>query len=231
MSTNPYPSLIPGDRLDALRWMSGDFYVSADHLIISPHVITRLVEPEASTQPNIAPHSAILHSNAGPSLTGWERLIAYWRRNDISGEAHFQVGFETTVQAMPLNRRADCNYRANRFYRSGDYRGAISFETADRGYPTLPVTPWTVDQLSDIIGILVCLGVVYGVACTAPATWDDSGIGHHVLFPEWSSYIGKSCPGAARIRQMDYIRSEVARRLAEYGAATGWRCGRGYVAA
>jgi hypothetical protein len=70
--------------------------------------------------------------------------------------------------------------------------------------------------------------VCYGIACTNPTRWDDTGIGHHCQYPEWSSYTGKTCPGAARIRQMDYVRHTVAGMLADYSKATGWQCGRGY---
>jgi hypothetical protein len=52
---------------------------------------------------------------------------------------------------MPLNRRADCNYKANGYWWSGAYVGAISFETTDNGYPTLDATPWTLAQLADLV--------------------------------------------------------------------------------
>lgn len=233
LSNIPHPSLNvnvrPGlTRAQILEYITGGYYINKDHLIVSPHVQVELVEPEASTQAIIDPHLAILHSNAGPARTPWQNLITYWRRKDITGEAHFQIGTTRTAQAIPLNRKADCNYKANGFWKDGRFYGAISFETEDNGYPTLDTTPWTLTQLRDMIGILTCICVVYGMWCTAPAAWNDTGIGHHVLFKEWSSYTGKTCPGAARIRQMDYIRQAVADKLAQYGANTGWKCGGSY---
>lgn len=215
-------------RIDVMRWVAHDYYVNEHHLIVSPKVTVDLI-PEAFTQAIIRPRSAILHSNAAPAFTLPERLVTYWRRSDITGEGHFDVaGGGLTRQAMPLNRKADCNYKANGWWRLGQYVGAVSFETTDNGYPTLDVTPWTLDQLADMVGILTNLAVCYGVACTNPTRWDDAGIGHHCQYPEWSSYTGKTCPGAARIRQMDYVRQAVAGQLAEYGRATGWQCGKGY---
>lgn len=240
VSEIPHPSLAVANRHNVLRIVThtfrigdetihGDFYINKDHLIVSPNCRVELVEPEAHSQNIIIPRSSILHSNAGPSKTGWMNLIKYWRRKDITGEAHFQVPLnDKIVQAMPLNRKADCNYKANGFWLDGKYYGAISFETGDNGHPTLDKTPWTPTQLAHIIGVNVCLAVVYGIWCTTPAYWTDTGIGHHSQFKEWSSYVGKTCPGAARIRQMDFVRSQVAERLALYGQHTGWQCGGTY---
>ena len=216
-------------RVDVMRWLTADYYINADHWTVSPKVICDPI-PEAATQAIIKPRSAILHSNAAPALTLPERLIAYWRRSDITGEAHLQIATGTTRQAMPFNRKADCNYKANGYWFASRYVGAVSFETEDKGYPTLDFTPWSLDQLADIVGILANLCVCYGVACTNPTRWDDTGIGHHCQYPEWSSYTGKTCPGAARIRQMDYVRQRVAGVLADYSKATGWQCGKGYAA-
>lgn len=228
MNNTPHPSIAPFDRYNILRMITKDYYINTDHMVVSPRISHQLILPEAESQPIINPYLAILHSNAGPRRTRWESLIAFWRRLDITGEAHFQLNDYGSVQGMPLNRRADCNYKANSFWKHGALQGAISFETEDNGGATLSTTPWTLNQLQDIIGILTCISVVYKVWCTAPAYWNDSGIGHHSQFPEWSSYTGKTCPGAARIRQMDWIRGAVANNLASYGELTGWQCGIGH---
>lgn len=233
-----HPNLSPMTA-DVLRWVTHDWYIDRNNLIRGPVGRYRheLVEPEASTQPFIVPTLSILHSNAGPNRTFWENLIRYWRRNDINGEAHLQIhgvsdSHATVVQGIPFNRRADCNYKANRFLRrDGLYGGAISFETQDNGAALLPVTPWSSNhntwsgQVEVMISTLTCLCVTYGMWCTMPAGPYDSGIGHHILYKEWSAYTGKTCPGAARIRQMDYIRTEVAKMLVEFSAHTGWKCG------
>lgn len=207
----------PAD-LERLRIVNDGYNFTAGGLLVgNPNAITQLVMPEATSQPPIRPRNVILHTNAGPRMTPWEALVTYWRRADITGEPHFQVDMAgRIVQAMPVTRRADCNAKANRWLANGTYYGAVSFETQDEGYPTLPTTPWTLPQLSAMIGALTALVVQYGVKCTAPATWDDSGIGYHSQFPQWSIYKGKTCPGAARIRQMDHVRQQVQTRVAAY---------------
>lgn len=195
-----------------------DYYVNSSHMLIGPNVRHELIVPEATTNPEIYPWSIILHSQAGPRRTAWQSLVAYMRRSDITLEAHFLVELDgTIVQTMPLNRRADCNYKANRFrvpfWGSPNGQldvGAISFETQDEGSGTLAHTPWSVPQLDAITNAIAAIGHKYGVPYTQPATWMDRGVGHHSLFPEWSSYTGKTCPGAARIRQMDYVRTTAA---------------------
>jgi len=236
LSLVPHPAIsgrtIAGARhVDILKWITNDFYINNQHLIVSPHVTVDLI-PEAATQSFILPRLGIMHSNAAPARTAAEKLVAYWRRADITGEAHLQISTTMSRQGMPFNRRADCNFKANAFVIEGRTYGAISFETEDNGWPTLDITPWTLSQLRDIIGILTCVNVCYPTSmwCTNPTRWNDKGIGHHCQYPEWSSYTGKTCPGAARIRQMDYVRTEVANRLAEFGRETGWQCGRGIAA-
>ena len=218
---------------EILMFITGGYWIDQSHWLRGGVARSEPVLPEAVTQPYISPRVAILHTNAGPRKTKWESLISYWRRADVTGEAHFQVhgvnGDAAIVQAIPLNRRADCNAKANRWSFNGRSYGAISFETEDRGYPTLPTTPWSLGQLDAMSGALTSICVVYGMSCTEPATWSSSGIGFHSRFQEWSIYKGKTCPGAARIAQMAFIRDKVASNLAAFGAATGWRCGQGAV--
>jgi len=231
--------VVPDGRswCDILRWITGGYYIDSWHFLRGGVAVIEPIQPEASTQEFISPRSAILHSNAGAGKTSWLALLTFWRRKDITGEAHFQVeGVDATrledariVNGIPLNRRADCNAKANAWSWNGRRYGAISFETQDRGGASLATTPWSIPQLHAIIGALTCICVVYGVSCTEPANWDSSGIGYHSRFKEWSIYVGKTCPGAARIAQMAYIRDQVAQNLAAFGEATGWRCGQGAV--
>lgn len=222
---------------DILRFITAGYYIDSNHLLRGGVSRVELVNPEASAQGFIQPRSAILHSNAGSYKTSWMSLIRFWRRSDITLEAHFQVdGVDASdinsaviVQAIPLNRRADCNSRANSWSWNGRQYGAISFETQDRGSANLAYTPWSLPQLHAMIGALTCICVVYGVQCSEPAYWNSSGIGYHSRFREWSIYVGKTCPGAARIRQMGYIREQVARNLAAFSENTGWQCGQGAV--
>lgn len=220
---------------DVLKWVTGGFWIDANHWLHGPNVVCRPI-PESSTQPFIEPRNAILHTNAGSkgaaSLWGWITQAS------VTGEPHFQAGYVNLEQYMPLNRRADCNYSANRWRdkATGKYFGAISFETQDNGAATLDRTPWNLVQLGSMANALTCISVVYGTMCTQPPQWDGSGIGHHTLFPfqgagrpAWTNVRGKTCPGAARIRQMDYVRSSVADRMAAFVQNTGFQCGRGVV--
>lgn len=234
MATNYHPYLNrvgkDGQKYgDVLAYITGGISINPFDIVQGPGVVYRPI-PESSTQPNIKPRSAILHTNAGgtPSKSLW----AWIKRADVTGEPHFQISYTGAEQYMPLNRRADCNYSANRWLENGQWYGAISFETQDNGGATVETTPWTLEQVRMMVNILTCICVVYGVQCTQPATWNASGIGHHSLFPfqgvlskAWTNVRGKTCPGRARKAQMDYIRAEVAKNLAAFGEVTGWKCG------
>lgn len=199
--------------------------------------ITHFILPENDTQTPIAPRNVILHTNAGPHRTPWAKLMAYIARKDITGEPHFQLagalatitnpGDLKLVQSMSVQVRADCNAKANSWWRANKRVGAISFETEDLGAASLQFTPWSIPQLHTLVAAITAICATYGIACATPTRWDDTGIGYHSQFPEWSIYKGKTCPGAARIRQMDYIRNTVAYYLAIYAERTGWRCGEG----
>lgn len=172
-----------------------------------------LLLPETITQPVIAPSLAILHSNSGNPRVPWWQVLRWYRRPEVTGEPHFEVSLDGTVaQFMPTNRRADCNAKANAWTDpTGRVRGAVSFETQDDGGPTVDRTPWTAEQIESICQILAALIAHYpDMTCTSPTHFRDRGIGYHSQYPEWSIYKGKTCPGHARIRQMDYVRRRVA---------------------
>ena len=217
--------------VDALARVNGGYYINVQDRLVGPGVVTRLI-PENSTQPLIVPRSAILHTNAGTG--GAKSLYGWITQASVTGEPHFQVAKDGTVeQYMELTKRADCNYSANRWIdpKTKQAYGAVSFETQDDGAATLNRTPWALPQVGALVGALTAICATYGVQCIQPATWDASGIGHHSLFPfqgigskAWTNVRGKTCPGAARIAQMDEIRRQVQHRLALYSQATGWKC-------
>jgi hypothetical protein len=204
-----------------MRWINGDTWLDSLHIVRGPGFTYRSI-PESTTQPFVTIRNAILHTNAGSRSA--KSLWAWITQASVTGEPHFQVGYDGTEQYMPLNRRADCNYSANSWTgANGVVYGAASFESQDDGYMTLDVTPWNLTQIDAFVRALTLICVCYQVDCGQPATWDDSGIGHHSLFPyqgigskAWTNVRGKTCPGAARIRQMDWIRGEVGRRVVEY---------------
>jgi hypothetical protein len=189
-----------------------EYWIDSNHTLQGPKVIEPgIFLPEAKTQAKIEPWSIILHSQAGPRSTSWRNLFTFWQRKEIDGEAHFIVNLDGTIkQAMPCNVKADCNFKANSFRAVGKNVGAISFETQDLGSASLPNTPWNAEQLDTLTKVIAAVGHKYGVPYTQPATWNDRGVGHHSLYKEWSSFVGKTCPGAARIRQMDYVRTTAA---------------------
>lgn len=235
MSNVPHPVLqqrVADGRTwsDIVSWITAGYWLDNQHVIHGPNVTYRPI-PESTTQPKITAHSAILHTNAGGNSA--RSLWAYITRAQVVGEPHFQVAYNGVEQYMPTNRRADCNYSANAWSDAkGHVLGAISFETQDNGAATVETTPWSLTQVNSMTAILTVLAVVYGIQCTQPAAWDASGIGHHSLFPfqgplrkAWTNVRGKTCPGRARIAQMDHIRSVVAHNLAVFSEETGWKCG------
>lgn len=153
--------------------------------------------PEATTQSKITPRVCIWHTNAAPHYTPWKSLWNYLFRKDVVGESHFQNDWGEMIQFMPLNVRADCNAKANAF--------AISVESADYGYLTLQTTPWNEGQVERAAHLAAYLKVHYGIPLEIAKTWDGHGHGPHNLFPEWSIYKGKTCPGAARTAQIQRI--------------------------
>lgn len=177
----------------------------------APPVILALL-PEAWTQPEIWPHSQIAHTNAGPRSTSWTDLQRYMARPDVGAESHVQgTSAGELVQFMPFTRRADCNFRANRWWDGRRWLGAASYETQDNGAASLGATPWTPAQFEALAQAMAAVAVKYGLETHEPPTWDASGIGHHSLYPAplWTNVPGKTCPGPARIAQMPALRARV----------------------
>jgi hypothetical protein len=211
-------------KIDILRFVTGGYWLDERHVLHGPGVTYKPL-PEAATQPFISPRSAIMHSQAGPKKTSWDALWRFMFRSDVSHEPHIISNLDgTLVQVLPFNRRADCNAKANGWWRNGSLYGALSCETQDNGSSTLNTTIWPVEQITGLANLLTVQCAAYKIACTAPTKWDDTGIGYHSQFKEWSIYRGKTCPGAARIRQMDELRRMTAHRLAAYYENAGGSC-------
>ena len=226
----PHPSFLgvgvnaKTPKVDIMRFVTGGYWLDDKHVLHGPGVTYKPL-PEAASQPFISPRSAIMHSQAGPRKTSWEALWTFMFRKNVDHEPHTIANLDgTIVQVMPFNRRADCNAKANGWWWNGTYYGALSCETQDNGSPLLATTPWPLEQLTSTANMLTVQAAAYKIACTAPVKWDDTGIGYHSQFKEWSIYKGKTCPGAARIRQMDELRRMVANRLAAYYEVAGGSC-------
>jgi hypothetical protein len=209
----------------ALQDVNDGWWIDPDGWLQGPTAIHQPI-PEATTQERITPRSVIHHTNAGGAHTRWDALLGYWRRADITIEAHAQItSAGEFVQAVPLTRRADCNAKANAWTGPDAVRyGALSWETEDAGGATVESTPWTLEQLATIIAADTAACATYGIACGDGAKWTDSGLFPHNRFPEFSIYTGKTCPGRARTAQLDYVRAEVAGRLARFHELNGSSC-------
>lgn len=230
MSVVPHPAFLgkgldgKTPKVDLIKFITGGYWLDSLAILHGPGVTYKPL-PEVATQPIIVPRNAIMHSQAGPRRTPWQALWNYMARPDIHLEAHTLANLDgTLIQTMPFNRRADCNYKANSWVHNSVRYGALSCETQDLGYPTLAITPWTVEQMQSLSSMLAIQCIAYKIACTAPTKWDDTGIGYHSQFKEWSSFTGKTCPGAARIRQMDELRRLVATKVAAFYQHAGGTC-------
>lgn len=154
--------------------------------------------PETAIQPRIGTTTFVLHSMAAPRLTSLDALTRYYRRDDVTGEPTFALDMDgRACEYMETNQRADNNARANRF--------AASIETQDEGAATLPATPWTAPQMAQLAGMTAFLHLAEGVPLERPAAWDAGGVDGHRAFPEWSIYVGKTCPGDARWWQIPEV--------------------------
>ena len=104
--------------------------------ILLPGVSHRLL-PQAQTQPAIVPWSVILHTVVGnPTL---DAFFSYWSSNSAGQEGHLRMRVSgSTAQFMPLDVRADSNFRANSFIADVNgvpsVCGAVSIETGDNHY-------------------------------------------------------------------------------------------------
>lgn len=154
---------------------------------------------EAYDQPVIRPVLSILHSAV--DAKGPTTLFYFFNRRDVRLESHFFIRLDGTIeQYMPVNRRADANYKANSFWSAGARCGAVSIETEDDGTPD--TTPWTDAQIRSIVRLLLWLHTEWGIPLELATRWDGSGLGYHTLFPhDWTNVRGKTCPGTVRIRQ------------------------------
>jgi hypothetical protein len=172
--------------------------------------------PEQQNQPAIWPVSLIFHSMAGPRLTSLEALRAYMGRDDVHIESTLMSDLAGRMaQLVECTVRADCNAKANRWWDGARYVGAISIETQDEGAASLAGTPWSPLQLEQHAGLAAWAHLRYAIPLRICRTWNDPGIGYHRLFPEWSIYVGKSCPGDARVDQMPALLAR-AREIAAW---------------
>ncbi len=182
---------------------------------VDPHVLRESAErgdrwypyavefpiPEALTQRKIRAILFILHSMAGPNMTSLEAIRRYYYRDDIHTESTWGLAMSgECAQFVPVDVRADCNADANNL--------ATSVETQDLGSATLATTKWSPEQVEQLAGLSAWqhMNPLCALTLGDPADWNQPGVGYHSEHDEWSIYVGKTCPGAARIAQMPEIR-------------------------
>jgi len=169
--------------------------------------------PEATTQPVIVPWLFMLHTMANPGSVTPGQLWNYINRGDVTGEPHLILGYDTFIQALPFTVRADNNAKANSWYVGNQRVGAVSVETQDNGSnvdPGIAHTPWNDYQVEHLVGVSLFLHLRYGVPFARCPKWDSRGIDGHRAHPEWSIYVGKTCPGQTRWEQIPAIISAAA---------------------
>lgn len=155
-----------------------------------PNALRKNIPPPSNgSDPPIKARTAILHvaASEGPSLYNWF--------NGPSGgiESHFYIRYDGTVeQYRDTDYQADANVMANGF--------AVSIETEG-----LAGGKWTDKQLAAIKALLLWLNKVEGIPLRVPKTWDDSGVGYHVLFEKQWDGRGAVCPGPNRIEQFKKV--------------------------
>lgn len=228
---HPRLSVMVGEHSkgDILAINNGGVYVDNRHVLVGSDRLSYRPLPEATIAPQIVPRMSVLHTQASSTKATNDQAWNWANRPEVTGEAHFygpELAGGKMLQAMPLNRRADSQYKANRFQIPNDtnWYGAISFETQDEGSGSLNATPWSWDQIGTLCAALTAIHFTYRMFCTPCGWYLDGGISQHNAFPNEWSLSAHSCPGTARTRQMDGIRAEVARRLGKIYTDCGESC-------
>lgn len=232
---NPHPTLAVltrtgQPRVDFLAWFNDGVVIDDRHLLAGgrPGQITIKLLPEARTQTIIRPRGVIPHTQGGPRQATNDEAWGFFnaRSNNESHIVGPNMSRGDFIQCMPFNVRADSNYEGNvwEFPRgSGQMWGYLSIETQDAGNASLNATEWTLPQLGSLIAITTAACATYAIPCTDVPSPTSGGIAPHNRWPQWSK-TAHSCPGVARTRQMDYLRSQVATRLANYYSAVDLTC-------
>lgn len=159
--------------------------------------------PENAFQESIVPTQWIVHTFVDSPSADLEDMGDYFERTDIGLESHTVLGWASHDQLVDTEVRADANYRANR---RPDGTGAISTETEDDGTPV--ERPWNTYQLGELIRTGVLLHELHGIPAELCPTPDAPGMGYHSMFgapSDWTPAVGKTCPGATRIKQFREI--------------------------
>lgn len=180
--------------------------------------------PQATTQPRILPWMWINHTQAASNKGSFQAAWNWWTSTASGGgEAHTVTNMDGEItQFMPFTRRADCSYKANSFFVEHNglqvLAGALSDEAQDEGWGSgKPGTlcAYSPAQLETKAQVLAATHIKYGIPLDqVPAGPFDRGIGWHRLHAQWSKYVGKSCPGDARVAQQPELRARAQQIVA-----------------
>lgn len=160
------------------------------------------------------PRLVIFHTNAGQTSAGGVQLKRYIESQLANGnpvtQPHHQVDLSGVIwQFLDYERKGVASFRAEGF--------CISVETQDYGSreSSIDSQRWSDAQCESLAQICAYAHRAFGVPLWQADAWDGSGIGWHsmwgintLLHPQrnpWTTQRGKTCPGAARIAQVDSI--------------------------
>jgi peptidoglycan hydrolase-like protein with peptidoglycan-binding domain len=150
--------------------------------------VSQRLLPQADTQPQIVPWSVILHTVVGnPTLDAY---FTYWSTNVEGTEGHLGVRVGgASAQFMPLDVRADSNFRANSFIATVDGAaqvcGAVSVETGDNYYagdPRLGMGWTQLGQRRILEDLLLQICQTTGIPARVCRDPFDRGIGYHAMW-------------------------------------------------
>jgi hypothetical protein len=170
-----------------------------------PYAVEMPLTPEAVSQPKRERTTTfVLHTESGPYLTTLQALWVYLNRSDVNGECTWILDMDgRCAQLVPVTTRADNNFKANAY--------ATSVETQDYGY----LSPggveddfWTPLQTAQLAGLTAWQWLHPDLDIPrrrADQGATGGGVDGHYRYAEWSSFVGKSCPGLARRSQIDEI--------------------------
>jgi hypothetical protein len=135
--------------------------------------------PDSGHEPAISMRTVIHHSIVGSA----EGAFQYFAGATAIESTFIVKKSGYFWQCMSLGEQADANFRANAF--------AGSIETEDNGHPD--TDPWTPAQLDTLVWLSLEMRRLRPlIARRKCRTWDDAGIGYHILFPgQWTNVPGK----------------------------------------
>jgi hypothetical protein len=151
----------------------------------------------------------LFHTNAASGEGSIEASLAWAERGGGNTIPHLQIDRSGRgALILPSDRKGIANFQAATF--------SLGFETADTGTLADPaISPFTDPQLESCAVAAAYYHILHGIPLAYPDTWDGAGTASHTEpfgFDKWTNSPGKTCPGAAKKRQ---VREQVIPRARE----------------